>query len=165
MNPVHEHAPGFGSKVNYPFLENERVLDEFVSRWEAGRLTKPEWTHAAHIGTAAYRAFHLDEEALFRYMKAHIIYHNECVGTANTEDSGYHETLTRFWAGTIGTFVRNGRFRTRFEAVKKAAEAFGEDRDRHHLYYGFDVVRDRRARREWVQSDREPRPRELRLTP
>ena len=143
-------------RLVYPFLESEAALEEFVRRWETGRLTKAEWTHGAHVGTAAYHAFELDAEALFERMKARIIHHNECVGTANTEDNGYHETLTRFWAGTVGEFVRSGRFSTRFEAVKNATQLFGEDRDRHRLYYGFDVVRDRRARREWIKPDREP---------
>lgn len=143
-------------RVEYPFLENEAALHDFVRRWETGRLTKAEWTHGAHVGTAAYHAFDLGEEALFERMKARIIHHNECVGTANTEDNGYHETLTRFWAETVGEFVRNGRYSTRYEAVKNATQLFGEDRDRHRLYYGFDVVRDRQARREWIKPDRQP---------
>jgi flavin reductase ActVB len=142
--------------LEYPFLQSEATLDDFVRRWEAGRLTKPEWTHGAHVGTAAYHAYELDAEALFERMKTRIIYHNECVGTANTEDHGYHETLTRFWAWTVGEFVRRGRFSTRFEAVKNATQLFGEDRDRHRLFYGFDVLRDRRARREWIKPDRQP---------
>jgi hypothetical protein len=145
---------------DYPFLTSEVALDEFVHRWDAGRLTKPEWTHAAHVGTAAYYAFNLEVEALFERMKAGIIHHNESVGTANTEDNGYHETLTRFWVETIAKFVRSENFSTRFEAVKHTANLFGEDRDRHRLYYSFDVVRDRRARREWIKPDREPPPAE-----
>jgi flavin reductase (DIM6/NTAB) family NADH-FMN oxidoreductase RutF len=143
-------------QLAYPFLESDAALQDFISRWEAGRLTKAEWTHGAHVGTAAYFAFELDTEALFKRMKTGIIHHNECVGTANTEDNGYHETLTRFWAGTVGEFVRSGRFSARFEAVESTTQLFGEDRDRHRLYYSFDVVRDRRARREWIKPDREP---------
>jgi len=78
------------------------------------------------------------------------------VGTPNTEDNGYHETLTRFWAGEIGEFIRSGRFPSRLEAVRAAVAEFGADRDRFRLFYRFDVVRDRRARREWVAPDREP---------
>jgi hypothetical protein len=143
-------------RLTYAFLESDAALYDFVKRWEAGRLTKAEWTHGAHVGTAAYFAFELDAEALFERMKTGIIHHNECVGTANTEDNGYHETLTRFWAETVGEFVRSGRFSTRFEAVKSTTQLFGEDRDRHRLYYGFDVVKDCRARREWIKPDREP---------
>jgi hypothetical protein len=35
-------------------------------------------------------------------------------------------------------------------------QMFGEDRDRHRLFYSFDVVKDRRARCEWVAPDRSP---------
>lgn len=143
-------------RVEYPFLENEAALEDFIGRWGMGRLLKSEWTHGAHVGTAAYFAFDLDREELFARMRSGITYHNECVGTANTVDSGYHETLTRFWAKTVGEFVHKGNFSTRFEAVKAATQVFGEDRDRHRLYYGFDVVRDRKARREWIKPDREP---------
>jgi len=140
----------------YPFLESEAALHDFVRRWEAGRLTKPEWTHGAHVGTAAYYAFELETEALFERMKSGIIHHNESVGTANTEDNGYHETLTRFWVETIGEFVRSRDFSTRYEAVKSATRLFGNDRDRHRRFYSFDVVKDRRARREWIKPDRQP---------
>jgi hypothetical protein len=145
-----------GVRLEYPFLLSEPALDDFVHRWATGRLTKPEWTHAAHVGAAAYYAFDLEAEALFERMKAGIIHHNESVGTANTVDNGYHETLTRFWVETIAEFVRSRRFATRFETVKHATELFGQDRDRHRLYYSFDVVKDRRARREWIKPDRQP---------
>jgi hypothetical protein len=143
-------------RLEYPFLASEAALDDFVRRWQAGRLTKAEWTHGAHVGTAAYFAFDLEREALFERMKVGIIHHNDSVGTANTEDHGYHETLTRFWVETIGAFVRDRSFSTRFEAVRHATERFGQDQDRHRLYYRFDVVRDRRARREWIKPDRQP---------
>jgi len=148
------------SRMEYPFLVSEAALDDFVHRWDTGRLTKTEWTHAAHVGTAAYFAFDLEEDALFRRMKSGIIHHNESVGTANTEDNGYHETLTRFWVETIAELLRSGSFSTRFEAVKHSTQLFGQDRDRHRLYYSFDVVKDRRARREWIKPDREPPPAE-----
>jgi hypothetical protein len=47
---------------------------------------------------------------------------------------GAHETLTRFWAGTVGDFVRQCQFASRLEAVREAVRRFGEDRDRHRLY-------------------------------
>lgn len=94
-----------------------------------------------------------------RYVRDHetgILHHNTSVGTPNTEDNGYHETLTRFWSSEIGEFVRSRRFHSRFEAVRAAVSAFGEDRDRFRQFYSFDVVRDRRARREWVAPYRNP---------
>src|SRR6202140_3284817 len=136
--------------LRYPFLESEAALDDFISGWRTGALPKSSWTHGAHVAVAAYLAFdHAEQEAL-NLTRAGIVHFNTCVGTANTEDSGYHETLTRFWSGEIGSVVRAGRFASRMDAVRHAVRLFGNDRDRHRLFYSFDVVTDRRARREWV---------------
>jgi flavin reductase (DIM6/NTAB) family NADH-FMN oxidoreductase RutF len=140
----------------YPFLESETALDDFVSRWKLGTLPKPSWTHGAHVAVAAYLAFDHTAEETLNLTRAGIVHFNTCVGTPNTEDNGYHETLTRFWSGQVGNLVRGGRFASRLEAVRHAIQQFGEDRDRHRLFYSFDVVKDRRARREWVAPDRSP---------
>ena len=139
----------------YPFLDSEQALQEFLQLWESGTLPHSSWTHGAHVAVAAYYAYDYPPETAFKMTKSGILHFNVCVGTANTDDSGYHETLTRFWAGVVGGFVRSGQFPSRLEAVRNAVRQFGEDRDRHRLHYSFDVVRDRRARREWIQPDRE----------
>ena len=142
------------SRETFALLESESELQRFVDAWKAGRLPKAEWTHAAHVAMAAYFAFDHAPEATFAIMKAGILHHNTSVGTPNTEDNGYHETLTRFWAGEIGAFVRSGRFPLRLEAVRAAVAEFGGDRERFRLFYSFDVVRDRRARRGWAAGDK-----------
>jgi hypothetical protein len=142
--------------LRHAFLESDAALTAFLEHWTQGTLPKAAWTHAAHVAAAAYLAFSLEPEEAFQRMKAGILHHNHSVGTVNTEDSGYHETLTRFWCETIGRFVHGGRFPSRFAAVRAAVSRFGEDRNRHKLFYSFDVVRDRRARREWVPPDQRP---------
>ena len=138
------------------FAHSESALDEFLAAWEAGTLRKDEWTHAAHVAIAACYAFDLNpQEALSRTRRG-IIHFNESVGTANTDSSGYHETLTRLWSGIIGDFVRSASCPSRFAAVLAAVKRFGEDRSRHRLYYTFDVVGDVNARRHWVPPDRSP---------
>jgi flavin reductase (DIM6/NTAB) family NADH-FMN oxidoreductase RutF len=144
--------------IHYPFLDSEQTLEEFLRLWESGTLPRSSWTHGAHVAVAACYAFDRPPETAFQMTKSGILHFNVCVGSANTQDSGYHETLTRFWAGIVSGFVRAGEFRSRLEAVRNAVRQFGEDRDRHRLYYSFDIVRDHRARREWVQPDREPVP-------
>lgn len=145
-------------RLEYPFTESEAGLEAFIEGWKLGTLPKSQWTHGAHVAVAAYFAFDHSPELSFEKTKAGILHFNTCVGTPNTDDEGYHETLTRFWSDTVGSFVRNGRFASRLEAVRKAVRAFGEDRDRHRLFYSFDVVRDRTARRFWIAPDRNPSP-------
>jgi hypothetical protein len=140
------------------FLESDAALRDFVQRWKLGTLPKSAWTHAAHVAVAAYIAFDHPSEAGLEKTKAGILHFNASVGTPNTDNSGYHETLTRFWCTTIGEFVRLGRFASRWEAVRATVRLFGEDRERHRLFYSFDVVGDRRARHEWIAPDRNPAP-------
>ena len=144
------------SRETFALLESESELQRFVEAWKAGRLPKPAWTHAAHVAMAAYFAFDHAADTTFAIMKTGILHHNTSVGTPNTEDNGYHETLTRFWAGEIGTFIRTGHYPSRLDAVRAAVAEFGGDRDRFRQFYSFDVVRNRRARREWVAPDMEP---------
>jgi hypothetical protein len=143
-------------KKNCPFLQNDRALDLFFDQWQSGTLPKTSWTHAAHVAVGTCLAFDHPPEEAFRLAKSGILHFNESAGTANTATSGYHETLTRFWSGILGGFVRGGRFRSRLEAVRGAVHEFGEARTHHLRYYSFDVVKDRRARREWIPPDRAP---------
>jgi hypothetical protein len=162
---MHTHPSASGNKDStkpadkpetFAFLESEAALQQFVQTWKSGKLPKSAWTHAAHVAMAAYFAFDHALEATFAIMKAGILHHNTSVGTPNTEDNGYHETLTRFWSAEIGEFVRSGRFASRLEAVRAAVAVYGGDRDRYLLFYSFDILRDRRARREWIAPDRRP---------
>jgi hypothetical protein len=138
------------------FLQSEDALESFLRRWENGQLSKAEWTHAAHVAVAACYTWDHDAGEAFTLMKAGIIRHNTAVGTLNTEDSGYHETLTRLWTVLVQNATGSAGFPNRLEAVRAAVRAFGDDRKRYELYYSFDVVKDRRARREWVEPDLRP---------
>jgi len=141
--------------ARHPFTESTEALEEFVSQWERGTLPKKQWTHGAHVGIAAYFAYGYSSAAVLQIMRLGIRHYNLASGAANTEDHGYHETLTRFWAEAVGHFVRDGRFASRLEAVRKALLQFGERRDYHRSFYSFDVLLDRNARRDWVAPDRE----------
>ena len=80
-----------------------------------------------------------------------ILRYNHAVGTANTESSGYHETLTRLWAGVVAEAVAG--FSNEWLAARHAVQRFGEDRDLPRRFYSFDVVRSVEARRTWVAPD------------
>lgn len=143
-------------RLEYPFLEGAATLEKFVADWESGILPKTRWTHGAHVAATAFYAFDHTPEGVYERMKKGILHFAGCVGIQNTETSGYHESLTRFWANRLSEFVRRGQFSSRLEAARAAIAEFGEDRDHYRLYYSFDVAHDRRARREWIAPDRQP---------
>ncbi len=55
----------------------------------------------------------------------------------------------------VGDFVAEGRFATPHAAVRAAVLRFGQERKLHENFYTYNVVADRRARREWVPPDRD----------
>lgn len=56
-------------------------------------LPKSCWTHAAHFAAALWLLQHRGEAA-FRDLPPLIRAYNESTGVANTDTSGYHETIT-----------------------------------------------------------------------
>jgi hypothetical protein len=143
-----------GIAVRHRFVKSAGTLEQFVREWERGTLPKARWTHGAHVAVAAYFAHEHSPAALLHIMRLGIRHYNLSSGTANTESSGYHETLTRFWAGVVGEFVREGQFASRLDAVRQALARFAQSSDYFRRFYSFDVVSDRYARREWVAPDR-----------
>jgi hypothetical protein len=57
-------------------------------------LPKAEWTHAAHFAAALWLLARHSELDLPREMPGIIRAYNEATGVANTDNSGYHETIT-----------------------------------------------------------------------
>lgn len=133
------------------WLASPAAFRAFIDAWERGTLPKAEWTHAAHVAVAAcYRVRHGDA-ALARTRQG-IVRYNTAVGTPNTDASGYHETLTRFWSGMIALEVEG--IDEEWQAARVAVERYGGDSRLHTQYYAADIVRSVEARRGWVPPDR-----------
>jgi hypothetical protein len=135
------------------FLASARDLVDFVADWEEGRLPRSSWTHAAHVAVAAYYAYLLPPAEAFEAMRSGIVRFNACVGIENTDHSGYHETLTRFWTETIRAFVSAGNFPNAYAAVREAVNEYGNSRDLYRQFYDYDIVSDSNARREWIRPN------------
>jgi hypothetical protein len=129
---------------------NIEALENFIAQWEAGVLPKAQWTHAAHVGVGTYYAVRFPDCALDKTREG-IIRYNQAVGTANTDTSGYHETLTRFWAGILARELEG--IEDPLAAVRQAVERYGDQRRLHERYYSFDVVKSVHARRSWMAPD------------
>lgn len=121
-----------------------------MDAWESGTLPQAAWTHAAHVAIGACYTVRFGSLALDR-IRAGILRYNAAVGVANTDTSGYHETLTRFWATVIAEAVRGST--DEWQAACLAVDRFGGDRDLHARHYSFDVVRSVEARRRWIPPD------------
>jgi len=146
--------PTLVSALDYEALASDTALEGFLRSWWDGTLPRARWTHAAHVAVSASLAYDFAPDVAYRLTRSGIIEYSTSVGVVHTETSGYHETLTRFWSQVIGAYVSRGRFNSRLDAVRAAVDTFGDRQDLHWMFYTYDVVADRRARREWVPPDR-----------
>lgn len=76
-----------------PGFRSEADIDSVVGRFMDRTLPRAEWTHAAHFAVALWLLRHRGAGAM-RDMPPLIRAFNEAVGVANTNTSGYHETIT-----------------------------------------------------------------------
>jgi len=147
------------SDVAYRFLDSEEALSRFLECFERGSWPKPEWNHAAHIAVAGcYLIAYSDDEAAVRARRG-IQHYNQCVGTINSDHSGYHETLTLFWLALVkARLLQLEPGTARIDAVRILIAEFAPQRDLFRDYYSFDAVRSVEARRSWVPPDARPLP-------
>ena len=77
-----------------------------------------------------------------------IIHYNECQGTANTEASGYHETLTRFWIGVVAkSLAEADSEQSELEGVNQLVEAYAGRAGLWRDYYSFDLIQSVESRK------------------
>ena len=80
-------------------------IEAFVRDFEALRLPKPRWTHRAHLVIGLWYLTHHSPDDALSIARQRIRAYNEAVGTANTDSSGYHETLTRLFLRGIAAHI------------------------------------------------------------
>lgn len=133
-----------------PVLDSESALDGFLAAFSSRTLPSTEWTHAAHVAVAAAWIHENPATALDRLRPA-IREYNAATGGENTDTSGYHETLTRFWVQRITETMPPDL--DRLGAVRDAVARYGSDSGLFRRYYSFDVVNSTPARLTWIAPD------------
>jgi len=118
-------------------------------------LPKAEWTHAAHFAAALWmlRAGTIDAlpDTIRRY--------NAATGTANTDTTGYHETITRASIAAAHAILDGRAPDDPLWAVANAlmASPFGRS-DWCSVYWRRERLFSTEARRTWVEPDLKPLP-------
>ncbi len=96
-----------------------------------------------------------DLDTAINKLRANIHAYNESVGTINSSTSGYHETITVFWARTITAFIKSRPKSRSFKDLATAVvEAFGNKPGIFREHYSFDVIASIDARKSWIEPDK-----------
>ena len=128
-------------------------MAEFIRAFESRTLPKPYWTHHAHLLVGLwYLSKHAPEQAL-GIVRERIRAYNEAVGTANTDDSGYHETLTRFYLNGIAAHMARYHEQPLDESLQLLLRTPLAHSDWPLRYYSRARLFSIDARRHWVEPD------------
>lgn len=131
--------------------------DEDIARVAEGLLNcslpKPEWTHEAHFAAALW-FLNTSKMDVFADMPDIIRRYNEICGVPNTDDDGYHETIT------LASLKAARHFLSRASPAQKLCEtlfemlAAGYDRSDWLLeYWSYDCLFSVTSRRRWVEPN------------
>ena len=124
----------------------------------ARTLPKPQWTHAAHIAAGVYMLNEQGERA-FATMPDIIRIYNEATGVQNTDNDGYHETITQASLRVIYDEMKAGRAPTPlFEIANKVIAGPMGNPDWLLGYWSKALLFSVKARRSWVDADLKPFP-------
>lgn len=131
------------------FLASDAKLLALIAGFEDGTWPKSQWTHSAHLAVGA--CYILDGDSALDRLRTNIPRYNVRQGGKNTEDSGYHETLTCFWHNVIRDFIGVlSAGLDRLAIVRAVVTEFAPKRDLFRQHYDFDVVNSREARAKWI---------------
>lgn len=133
------------------------TLEELVQAFRQCTLPKPTWTHATHLRVGAWHVHHLGEAAALTALRTGIRRLNESHGVANTDSTGYHETITVAYVRIIAAFLAS------FDATVPLAARVEElvrgpvgHRELPFRFWSRELLLSSRARLAWVEPDLGP---------
>ncbi|MFN0083983.1 MAG: hypothetical protein ACKVX9_01215 [Blastocatellia bacterium] len=128
-------------------------IEELLRGFEAGTLPRAAWTHKEHLAVACwYLVCHPEPEALEK-IRGGIRRYNEAVGIVTTPETGYHETITLFWARMVKHFLRSATLECSLIGLFNDMIAALGDRSLPFEYYTRDRLLSWEARAAWMEPD------------
>ena len=122
-------------------------------------LTRPEWTHEAHLGATSYLVRKRPEFDLDAELPGLIRRFNESVGGINDDTQGYHDTITKAYLAGVRAFLA---MRPKEEALTSAVNALlaapEGRRDWPLSFYSKERLFSVEARRNFIAPDLKPLP-------
>jgi hypothetical protein len=120
-------------------------------------LPKVEWTHAAHFAAACWLLRRQDMHAMCT-MPGLIRAYNEATGVANTNTSGYHETITVASLRATRAWLATRMDRALHEALNELlASEYGRS-DWLLAFWSRPLLFSVAARTTWVEPNLQPLP-------
>jgi hypothetical protein len=148
IRPIKKSEPTFATDADIAAI-GEGVL--------AGTHPYLNWTHLAHCAATLYLLLRKPEWVLEEKMPEIIRKYNSAIGVANTDTTGYHETLTIFYIRAIRDFLATeGKGLGPAMALAALRQSPIGIREFVFDFYSREQLFSTTARREWVEPDIKP---------
>jgi hypothetical protein len=122
-------------------------------------LTRPEWTHEAHLAACLYIVAERPDILPERDLPGIIRRFNESVGGVNSDSEGYHETITQCFIRGVRLFLaRTDPALPLAGKVNALLKSEKGRRDWPLLFYSPERLFSKEARLGWVEPDLAPIP-------
>jgi hypothetical protein len=118
---------------------------DLVAAFQDLSLPKTEWTHEAHLIVCWDALQHMEVEEAITFLRGAIQTYNQTTGTPNTDTSGYHETITRYYVTAVAQIKE--------QPLECVYSSLGCRRDAPLKYWSRDTLFSTAARRGWVEPD------------
>ena len=125
-------------------------LEILFQRFQNTQIPREQWSHREHLGVALWLCAHYDEAQTLEILRAGIWRLNEANGVENGDFSGYHETLTVFFARVVAEFYRRHRELEIEEIWALLLQEWG-DKNRVFEFYPRRALFSPHARRRFVE--------------
>ena len=129
-------------------------INTIVTQFETQTLPKSLWTHPAHLAVAFKKIDqYKNVTTAHPILRQNIINYNVSVGTENSNNSGYHETLTLFWLHVVYEFYVLHNLQNldeifyKFLTTKYAQPSFTA------VFYSKELLFSKNARKLWTEPD------------
>ncbi|WP_258003981.1 hypothetical protein [Fischerella thermalis] len=128
-------------------------IENLITAFKNCTLPRCEWNHTAHLTVALYYLIHYGEKQASDHLRQAIQSYNAAIGIQTTKNSGYHETLTRFWIHMVRHYLSvNQKQASLLQLTNGLIDSYGNK----HLplqYYSRDLLMSWEARNHWVEPD------------
>jgi len=128
---------------------------EMIQQFEAGTYPKEQWTHYSHFVMALWYCYHQPLQTAIRSIKEGIKKYNISVGGKNTDEAGYHETITVFYISQIMQFLVHEDESAGLEDLLTQLEYQPFlTKEYPYKFYSKDTLMSKEARKRWVAPDK-----------
>ena len=129
--------------------------EELARQFENLTLPKAAWTHQAHLQVGLWHVLRFSQGEALDRLRSGIRALNESHGNANTDQSGYHETITQFWVLWIMKFIAGLKEPEPIDATA-AGLLLAAPSNLPLQYYSRDRLFSVPARLGWMEPDLKP---------